>query len=76
MCIVICCPACDVTDFEIDLSFFIKAFPYMTKNSGQNINTLRTKRAFSMEEKAFFIDVKGLQAVRNCLRLESGPLML
>ena len=53
MCIVIIvCPVCDVINFEINLSFFIKLFP--------TSNISRTKRVVNMKEKAFFIIFKGL----------------
>ena len=49
MCIVIICfLAYDVTIFEIMFKFLIKAFFYITKKSGQNLNILRTKRAFEV----------------------------
>ena len=36
---------------------------------------MRTKRAFEVKQKAFFIIFKGLSAVKNCIRPESAPLM-
>ena len=35
--------------FEINLIFPIKPFRYMTKKSRQNLNILRTKRAFEVK---------------------------
>ena len=35
---------------------------------------MRTKRAFKVKEKTFFIILKGLPVARNCLIPESGPL--
>ena len=47
MCIVmICCPVCDVTDFEINDNFRIKPVFYITKKSGQKCNHLKTKKSF------------------------------
>ena len=38
MCIaIVCFPACDVTNFEINLAFLIKPFLNMTKKSKQKI---------------------------------------
>ena len=71
---MICCPACDVINFEIDLSFLIKPFSYVTKNSDQKSNIIRTEGTFNMEYKAFFTIFKGLSFLRNCLRPKGGPL--
>ena len=66
MCIVIiCCPVCDVMNFEIN--FLIKWLFNITKKSDKNMNISRMKRAFNMKSKAFFITFKGLSAVKNCL---------
>ena len=69
----ICCPIRDVKNFEINHSFLIKLILYITKMSEKNVNISRTKRK---KQKAFFINFKGLSIVRNCLRSESGPLIL
>ena len=45
----------------------------MTKKSRKNINILRTKRAFEVKYKAFFIIFKELLVAKNCLRPESAP---
>ena len=76
MCIaVICCPVCDVINFEIDLRLlFTKPFFYITKNTGQNLNASRTKRTSNIKQKALFIIVKENLVVRNCLRPESRSL--
>ena len=37
-------------------------------------NEMRTKRAFEMKEKAFFIVFKELSIAKNCFRPESAPL--
>ena len=66
---IVCFPGCDVINFEINFIFF-----YMTKKSRQNLNILRTKRAFKVKSKAFFINFKVLSNSKNCLRPESAPL--
>ena len=40
------------------------------------MNTLRTKRAFEVKQKAFFIILKWLSVTKNCLRPEIAPLRL
>ena len=68
MCIaIVCYPACDVKNFEINLIFLIKTF------QDKNLNTLKTKRDFKAK-KVFFITFKGLSVVKNCLRIESLSL--
>ena len=39
--VIIYCPVCDVINFEINYSFLIKPFFYVTKNSGQKFNYVR-----------------------------------
>ena len=46
--LTICCPACDVINVEIILSFLTKPFYYKIKKS-QCLNILRMKRAFDMK---------------------------
>ena len=46
------------------------------KSQDKNINILRTKRAFKMKWKFFFIIFKGLSVAKNCVRPESAPLTL
>ena len=67
---------CDVIKFEIYLIFLIKPFFYMTKKSRQKLKYLRTKRAFYVKQKSFFIIFKGLSFAKNCLRPESAPLRI
>ena len=55
--VIICFPVCDVINFEIYLIFVIKPLSYSNRKSGQNLNTLRIKRAIKM---TFFIIFKGL----------------
>ena len=45
----------------------------MTKKSNKNLNILRTKRAFKVKQKTFFIIFKRLLVAKNCLRPESAP---
>ena len=45
MCIaIVCFPGCEVINFEINFTFLIKSFYWMTKKSRQNLNILRAKR--------------------------------
>ena len=47
MCIVIiCCPVCDVINFEINQSFLIKPFFFITKMSGQKCKYLKNEKSF------------------------------
>ena len=69
MCIAIVCQQDrDVMDFENNLIFLIKPFSYMTKKSRRELNILRTKRAFKVKYKTFFIFFKELSNAQNCLR--------
>ena len=75
MCIVIiCCPVCDVINFEINHSFLIKLFFYINKKSAQKCKYFKNQKSFKHEIKSVFNDFKGLSIVRNCLRPESRPL--
>ena len=56
--------------------FLIKAFFHMAKYQDKNLNILRTKRAFKVKQKVFFIIFKGLSAAKNCLRRECVSLKL
>ena len=49
---------------KLILSFLSSGFFYMTKKSWQNLNILRTKRAFRMKSKAFFIIFRGLSMMQ------------
>ena len=50
MCIaIVYFPGYDVIHFEINRVFLIKSLFYMTKKSRQNLNILKTKRAFKMK---------------------------
>ena len=68
MCITfICLPGCDVKNFKIGYILLIKQFSMQkirqknqNKKSRQKLNILRTKRAFEVKWKAFFIIFKGL----------------
>ena len=82
MCITfICLPGCDVINFKIGYILLIKQFSMQkirqknqNKKSRQKLNILRTKRAFEVKWKAFFIIFKELSVTKNCLRPESAPL--
>ena len=63
MCIAIVCkPGCDVMNFEVNLKGARRkaVFPTLPKSRDKNLNNLRTKRAFKMKQKTFFIIFKGL----------------
>ena len=51
-------------------------FSTWPKSQDKNLNILRTKRAFKVKQKAFFIIFKELSAAKNCLRPESALLKL
>ena len=54
MCIAIFCFLdCDFINFENNVTFLIKQFFYLTKNSRQAVNILRTKWAFKVKQKVF-----------------------
>ena len=44
--VIICCPLCDVINFEINLSFHIKLFFYITKESGHKFKYLKNGKSF------------------------------
>ena len=61
MCIVIICyPVCGVINFEINLSFLITPFLYITKKAGQKRKYLKNERSFQHEIKIIFHHFKGL----------------
>ena len=59
---------------KLTLSFQSNCFPTQPKSQDKKLNILRTKRAFEMKQKAFFIIFKGLSFTKNYLRSESVPL--
>ena len=52
--VFICCPVCNVINFEINLSFFVKPFFYITKKSAQKCKYLKNERAFIEANKNNF----------------------
>ena len=68
-----CFPGCDAINVWIKFIFLINPFFYMMKNSKQKLNIWRTKRAFKVQRKAFFIIFKGFLVAKNGLRPESVP---
>ena len=48
----------------------------MTKKSRQKLNIMKTKMAFKMKQKSFFIIFEALSADKNCVRPEGVPLIL
>ena len=57
---IVCLPACDVINFEINLIFLINRFSTWAKSQDRNLNILRTKRALKMTLKTFIIIIEGL----------------
>ena len=56
MCIaIIFCTVCDVKNFQIDYSFLIKPFFYITKMSGQKCKYLKSKKSFWYERNSLFL---------------------
>ena len=51
-----------------------KCFLFCLKSFFSSLIILRTKRAFDVTQKAFFIIFKGVTVAENCLRPESVPL--
>ena len=58
--VIICWSSCDVIILRFTLPFWSSRFLYVTKKSRQILNILRTKRAFKVKWKVFFIIFKGL----------------
>ena len=58
----------------VNLIFLIKPFSTWPKSQRKHLN-MRTKQAFKVKEKAFFIVLKGLSNAKNCLRPEREPLI-
>ena len=55
MCIaIICQPSCDVINFEINLTFLIKPFSYMTRKSREKFTYLESEKSFHGEIKSIF----------------------
>ena len=57
-------------NLKLTLSFL----PSWPKSQDKNLNILRTKRAFEVKYKAFFITFKRLSDDKNDLKPESAPL--
>ena len=51
---IICFPGCDVINFEINLTFLIKLFFYITKKSRHKFKYLQNEKSFSGEIKSIF----------------------
>ena len=43
---IVCCPICNVINFEINLSFLIKPLFYVIKKPGQNCKYVKNKKSF------------------------------
>ena len=72
--VIICYSGCDVRNSEINFTFLIKSFSFVTKNSRQTFNYLQNEKTFKVKQKAFFIIFKGISLTKNCLWPESAPL--
>ena len=59
--------------FENTLFFLSSRFATWPRGQEKNLNILRTKWAFDVKQKLFFIIFKELLAAKNCLRPESAP---
>ena len=63
-------------DLKLTLSSLSSHFATWPKLQDKNLNILGTKKASEVKLKAFFSNFKGLSIAKNCLRLESAPLIL
>ena len=59
--VFIFCLVCEVINFEIDLSYLIKPFFNLTKNSVQKCKYFKYERDFNIKVRTFFIILKGSQ---------------
>ena len=64
------------SNLKLTLSFLSSRFPTSPKSQDKNLNIVRTKGAFQVKLKAFFIIFKGLSVAKNCPRPESAPLIV
>ena len=66
MCIgIICCQACGIKNFEIDLCFLIKPYLYITEKSGQKCKYIKKEKSFYYEIKNHFPSfIKGCQLLK------------
>ena len=60
---------------KLTLSFLSNRFAAWPKSREKTLSILRTKSAFEVKWKAFFIIFKGLSAAKNGLKPESAPLI-
>ena len=76
MCIVIIyCPVCDFINFESNHIFHFRL--HDQKYQDKHLEILRTKRAFSMKWKVFFIIFKGafIEASKNIFLEGESPTL-
>ena len=59
---------------KLTLPFQSSRFSTWTKSQDEDLDILRTKRAFKVKQTAFFNIFKGLSVAKNCLIPESVPL--
>ena len=46
---LICCPVCNLTNFEFNLNFRVSRFPTLSKSLEKILNIVSTERAFDMK---------------------------
>ena len=46
---LICCPVCNLTNFEFNLTFRVSRFPTLSKSLEKILNIVSTERAFDMK---------------------------
>ena len=63
-------------NLKLTLSFWSNRFATWPRSQDKNLSILRTKRAFEMKWKAFFIIFKGFSVAKNFPRFKSAPLNL
>ena len=63
-----------VFDFSKKCFLWSSRFDKWRKIEDKNLDILRTKTAFELKQKAFFIIFKGLSVAKDCVRPESAPL--
>ena len=72
--VIICCPVCAVINFAINLNILVKPFSRWSISQIKNVNVWRTKRAFNMKWKVFFIIFKGLLVCQKLSQSWKWPL--
>ena len=82
--VIVCCPLRDAVVFEINLCCLMTetwsyqvVFIYDQKSQDKHLNILRTKRAFNVKYKAFFIIFKklSLKQIKKLFRIGESPTL-